>query len=71
LDCPLSIALARNAKRSWSVPESVIRKMAKNFEPPQKEEGFFVWRIPCKNGVCKRKLKKKLFPGNRRKIQNA
>lgn len=39
-DCPLEVALERNAKRARQVPEDLIRKMANELEAPTTGEGY-------------------------------
>lgn len=40
VDCPLELALERNAKRARVVPEDVIRRMYSRLEPPKEKENF-------------------------------
>lgn len=40
INTPLEVAIERNAKRSRTIPEGVIRTMASQLVPPSLEEGF-------------------------------
>ena len=39
-DCPLEVALARNAGRPNAVPEEIVRRFHAQLEPPTFDEGF-------------------------------
>jgi tRNA uridine 5-carbamoylmethylation protein Kti12 len=38
--CPLEVALARNRRRRFPVPDEVVRRFYDSLEAPTKEEGF-------------------------------
>jgi predicted kinase len=38
--CPLEVALQRNRRRRFPVPDEVIRRFHEGFEEPTREEGF-------------------------------
>jgi len=38
--CPLEVALRRNRRRRFPVPDEVIRRFAESLEEPTREEGF-------------------------------
>jgi predicted kinase len=38
--CPLEVALRRNRRRRYPVPDDVIRRFHDNLEEPSREEGF-------------------------------
>lgn len=47
-DCPLELALARNAGREAAVPDEIVRRFHAELEVPSLDEGFVevVW-VPC------------------------
>ncbi len=40
LECPLDLALARNRRRSYPVPDEVVERFQASLEPPDRSEGF-------------------------------